>query len=42
MKKSNWYLEFFKIKDPEKTREWYKNLGFDTNEYGTVQLQDEK
>ncbi len=27
---------FFKCKDPNKMREWYKtHLGFDTNEYGT-------
>ena len=28
---------FFKVKDPNKTKEWYaKNLGLVTNEYGSV------
>jgi len=28
---------FFKCKDPEKLKEWYKiHLGIDTNEYGTI------
>lgn len=27
---------FFKVKDPEKTRNWYKeHLGFNTDEYGS-------
>jgi catechol 2,3-dioxygenase-like lactoylglutathione lyase family enzyme len=27
---------FFKVKDPEKTRDWYKeHLGFNTDQYGT-------
>lgn len=33
---------FFKCKDPEKMREWYKNhLGLNTDQYGTV-FQSEK
>ncbi|SRX52667.1 VOC family protein [Aequorivita sp. CIP111184] len=28
---------FFKTKDPDKTRDWYKtHLGFDTNDYGST------
>lgn len=28
---------FFKSKDPKKLREWYaKNLGMNTNQYGTI------